>query len=70
MDLTARQAEISDLLRQEEFITVETLAERFDITTQTVRRDINALCEFVHHEHVQNDQTFRDLKLKDFLVSY
>lgn len=46
MDLTARQAEISDLLRQEEFITVETLAERFDITTQTVRRDINALCDF------------------------
>jgi DeoR family glycerol-3-phosphate regulon repressor len=46
MDLTARQAEISDLLRQEEFITVESLAERFDITTQTVRRDINALCDF------------------------
>ena len=46
MDLTARQAEISDLLRQEEFIAVESLAERFDVTTQTVRRDINALCDF------------------------
>ena len=28
MDLTARQAEISDLLRQEEFITVESLADK------------------------------------------
>ena len=48
MDLTARQAEISDLLRQEEFITVESLAERFDITTQTVRRDINAPVSYTH----------------------
>jgi DeoR family transcriptional regulator, glycerol-3-phosphate regulon repressor len=46
MDLTARQAEISDLLRQEEFITVESLANRFSVTTQTVRRDINVLCDF------------------------
>ena len=46
MNLTTRQAEISDLLRQEEFITVESLAERFDITSQTVRRDINALCDY------------------------
>jgi DeoR family glycerol-3-phosphate regulon repressor len=46
MDLTARQAEISDLLRQEEFIAVESLAERFDVTTQTIRRDINALCDY------------------------
>jgi|TARA_B100001105_G_scaffold232072_1_gene205183 DeoR family glycerol-3-phosphate regulon repressor len=46
MDLTARQAEISDLLRQEEFIAVESLAERFDVTTQTIRRDVNALCDY------------------------
>jgi len=46
MDLTARQAEISDLLRQEEFITVESLADRFSVTTQTVRRDINVLCDY------------------------
>ena len=46
MDLTARQAEISDLLRQEEFITVESLADKFNVTTQTVRRDINALCDY------------------------
>ena len=46
MDLTARQAEISDLLRQEEFITVDSLADRFNVTTQTVRRDINVLCDY------------------------
>jgi DeoR family glycerol-3-phosphate regulon repressor len=46
MDLTARQAEISDLLRQEEFIAVDSLAERFDVTTQTIRRDVNALCDY------------------------
>jgi DeoR family glycerol-3-phosphate regulon repressor len=46
MDLTARQAEISDLLRQEEFITVESLADKFKVTTQTIRRDVNALCDF------------------------
>tara|TARA_B110000967_G_scaffold65977_1_gene68169 strand:+ start:5544 stop:6317 length:774 start_codon:yes stop_codon:yes gene_type:complete len=46
MDLTARQAEISDLLRQEEFIAVDSLAERFEVTTQTVRRDINVLCDY------------------------
>ena len=46
MDLTARQAEISDLLRQEEFITVESLADRCSVTTQTVRRDINVLCDY------------------------
>ena len=46
MDLTTRQAEISDLLRQEEFITVESLADKFKVTAQTIRRDINVLCDF------------------------
>ena len=47
MDLTARQAEISDLLRQEEFLTVESLADKFNVTTQTVRRDIKCLIKYV-----------------------
>ncbi len=46
MELTTRQAEISDLLRQEEFITVDSLADKFKVTTQTIRRDINVLCDY------------------------
>ncbi len=45
MNLSDRQAMISELLRDEAFLTVEYLAENFGITTQTIRRDINALCD-------------------------
>jgi DeoR family glycerol-3-phosphate regulon repressor len=45
MYLTERQAGISELLRQSEFLTVESLAQKFNVTTQTVRKDINALCD-------------------------
>ena len=43
--LTSRQADIAELLRQETFITVGELSEKFEVTGQTVRRDINALCD-------------------------
>lgn len=46
MKLSQRQAAISDLLRQEALLTVEDLADKFDVTTQTIRRDVNALCDF------------------------
>jgi DeoR family glycerol-3-phosphate regulon repressor len=45
MILTDRQAIISELLRGETQLSVEYLATKFDVTTQTVRRDINALCD-------------------------
>ena len=45
MEMTERQAEISELLRQEAFLTIEVLAEKFAVTTQTIRRDVNALCD-------------------------
>ncbi|MGB0848884.1 MAG: DeoR/GlpR family DNA-binding transcription regulator [Thiolinea sp.] len=45
MNLTDRQAAISELLREEAFLTVESLAEKFAVTTQTIRRDVNALCD-------------------------
>ena len=43
--MTERQAEISELLRQEASLTIDELAEKFEVTTQTIRRDVNALCD-------------------------
>ncbi|MFQ5466919.1 MAG: DeoR/GlpR family DNA-binding transcription regulator, partial [Kiloniellaceae bacterium] len=45
MDLSERQAEIADLVREHEFLTVKALSERFDVTTQTIRRDLSTLCD-------------------------
>ncbi|MBO6824878.1 MAG: DeoR/GlpR transcriptional regulator [Sneathiella sp.] len=40
-----RKAEIADLVRREGFMSVDDLAEKFDVTTQTIRKDINQLSE-------------------------
>jgi len=45
MEMNDRQAGISELLRQEGFLTIEELAEKFDVTTQTIRRDVTVLCD-------------------------
>jgi len=45
IDITKRQAEIADLVQKAGFASVEELAERFDVTAQTIRRDVNGLCE-------------------------
>ena len=45
MEMTERQAGISELLRQEAFLTIDVLAEKFEVTTQTIRRDVNVLCD-------------------------
>lgn len=45
MDLSERQAEITELLRQDGFLAVEALAARYGVTTQTIRRDLNTLCD-------------------------
>ena len=44
-DISKRQAEIADLVQSAGFASVEELAERFEVTTQTIRRDVNGLCE-------------------------
>lgn len=44
-DLTARQAEIAELVRRNGFETIGQLAEQFAVTTQTIRRDVNDLCD-------------------------
>ncbi|WP_266157959.1 DeoR/GlpR family DNA-binding transcription regulator [Dyella silvatica] len=43
--LNRRQEEIVALVRREGFLTVEILAERFDVTPQTIRRDLGVLCD-------------------------
>lgn len=45
MHTTRRQQEILDRVQRHGSVTVDELAEAFDVTPQTVRRDINALCE-------------------------
>jgi DeoR family glycerol-3-phosphate regulon repressor len=45
MHLSQRQAQIAEMVRQQDFIRVEALARHFDVTSQTIRRDLNLLCE-------------------------
>lgn len=40
-----RQERILDLARHHGFVAIEDLARRFSVTSQTIRRDINQLCE-------------------------
>ena len=34
-----------EMVRDQEFLTVEMLAEQFQVTTQTIRRDLNMVCD-------------------------
>lgn len=43
-ELNERQKEILELVRKQGFVAIEALSQHFNVTTQTVRRDINALC--------------------------
>ena len=43
--LNARHRQILELAKQQGFLSTETLARTFDVTTQTIRRDINMLCD-------------------------
>ncbi|WP_210203558.1 DeoR/GlpR family DNA-binding transcription regulator [Breoghania corrubedonensis] len=43
--MTGRQTEIIALVRQNGFVSVDQLAEQFAVTPQTIRRDVNALCD-------------------------
>ena len=40
-----RQLRIIEMVREAGFSAIEMLAERFQVSTQTIRRDVNALCE-------------------------
>ena len=43
--MNQRQQEILSLVQQQGFVSIETLAQSFNVTSQTIRRDINSLCE-------------------------
>ena len=40
-----RRDRILELTRRQGFVSIEALAQRFEVTPQTIRRDINALCD-------------------------
>ncbi|MBK1699182.1 DeoR/GlpR family transcriptional regulator [Rhodovibrio salinarum] len=42
---TARQERILELVRRRGFVSIDALARTFEVTPQTIRRDINQLCE-------------------------
>ena len=43
--LSERQAQIAEMIRQQDVIYVDDLARHFNVTTQTIRRDLNLICE-------------------------
>lgn len=43
--LTSRQADILSLARDVGKVSVDRLAERYDVTPQTIRKDLNELCD-------------------------
>lgn len=43
--MNQRQQEILALVKQQGFVAIDHLAQQFDVTPQTIRRDINDLCE-------------------------
>ncbi|GER04085.1 hypothetical protein JCM17846_17670 [Iodidimonas nitroreducens] len=45
MTLNARQKKILELARATGEVEIDVLAQKFDVTSQTIRRDINALCD-------------------------
>ena len=44
-DLSARQSEILDAARKTGRVIVDELARRFEVTAQTIRKDLNELCD-------------------------
>jgi len=46
MQLTERQAGITELLCDKGFLSVEELSEKYRVTTQTIRRDLAILCDY------------------------
>ncbi|MEM8689035.1 MAG: DeoR/GlpR family DNA-binding transcription regulator [Pseudomonadota bacterium] len=43
--LTTRQAKIAEMVRDQKVLTVDALAASFEVTTQTIRRDVMAVCD-------------------------
>jgi len=59
MALNFRQAEILELARIEGRVAVEDLAQRFDVTLQTIRRDLSDLADAGHLDRVHGGAVLR-----------
>ncbi len=59
MALSFRQTEILDLARSEGRVVVEDLAQRFDVTLQTIRRDLTELADAGHLDRVHGGAMLR-----------
>lgn len=59
MALSFRQTEILELARSEGRVVVEDLARRFDVTLQTIRRDLTELADAGHLDRVHGGATLR-----------
>lgn len=57
--LNFRQTEILELARAEGRVMVEDLAQRFDVTLQTIRRDLSDMADAGHLERVHGGATLR-----------
>lgn len=59
MALNFRQTEILELARSEGRVVVEDLAQRFDVTLQTIRRDLTELADAGHLDRVHGGAMLR-----------
>lgn len=59
MALSFRQTEILDIVRTEGRVVVEDLAQRFDVTLQTIRRDLGELADAGHLDRVHGGAVAR-----------
>jgi DeoR family transcriptional regulator, glycerol-3-phosphate regulon repressor len=57
--LSFRQTEILDIVRSEGRVVVEDLAHRFDVTLQTIRRDLSELADAGHLDRVHGGAVAR-----------
>ena len=57
--ITPRQSDILGLARQSGRVEVENLADRFDVSPQTIRKDLNELCDMQLLDRVHGGAVFR-----------
>ncbi len=56
--LPPRQMDILEIARREGRVDVETLAHRFEVTPQTIRKDLNDLCDIEKLNRVHGGAVF------------
>ncbi len=62
-ELTPRQRRIIELARAKGNVTVESLSEEFMVTPQTIRRDLNVLCDGEYLRRIHGGAVFNDLQV-------